>query len=65
MDDLIDLVVDFFLELFLWEQMNDYFRKKIQNRPLRRIIVCLVYLTILMVLLLVLYGIYYLIKMIT
>ena len=65
MDGLIDLIIDFFLELFVWEQMNNCLRKKIQNRPLRWIVVSLIYLTILMVLLLVLYGIYHLIKITT
>ena len=61
MDDFIDLIVDFFLELFVWEHMNSFLRKKIQNRPLRWFATTLIYLLIVVMLFSILYGIYWLI----
>ena len=62
MDDIIDLISDFFLELLVWEQMNDYFKKRIRNRMIRWIVVSLIYIMIVILLLLALYGICALVK---
>ena len=62
MDDLFDAVLDFFAELFIWEQLNEDLRKKIPNRFLRWIVTTLIYLLIVMALLLLLKGIYLLIR---
>lgn len=62
MDDIIDLISDFFLELLVWEQMNDYFKKRIRNRTIRWIVVSLIYIMIVILLLLALYGICALVK---
>ncbi len=58
MDDIFDFIIDFFLELFVWEHVNGYLRKKITNRPLRWLVTSAIYFLAFTVLLLILIGVY-------
>jgi hypothetical protein len=62
MDDILEAVIDLFVELFVWERLNRKLKKKIPNRFLRWAVEVLIYLTALTVLLLLIVGIYLLIK---
>ena len=62
MDDILEAVIDLFVELFVWERLNRKLKKKIPNRFLRWTVEVLIYLLALTVLLLLIAGIYLLIK---
>lgn len=58
MDDLIELVVDFVLDFFVWEKLNEHLRKRIENKYLCWIAAFAIYLLIFGALMGILLGIY-------
>ena len=64
MEIFFDFVMDLFLELFVWEQLNSFLIRAISNRFLRWTVATLIYLLVLIALLLVLIGICRLIKIV-
>ena len=64
METFFDFVMDLFLELFVWEQLNGFLERAIPNRFLRWTVATLIYLLVLTALLLLLIGICRLIKIV-
>lgn len=62
MDDLFDFIVELFMELFRWEDLNRSLRKRIPNRLLRGFITTLIYILISAVLVLIMAGVFLLIS---
>lgn len=62
MDDILEAVIDLFIDLFVWERLNNKLKKRIKNRFLRWTVELLIYLLAITVLLLLIAGIYLLIK---
>jgi len=62
MDDILEAVIDLFIDLFVWERLNTKLKKQIKNRFLRWTVELMIYLLALTVLLLLIVGIYLLIK---